>query len=349
MRERGRPERGGHSAWPADRFGVLRGDRLRLRSIALPGAMSLAIYLAISLAICRAGGARRLRAFCCALLLTGLLPLPAEAQTASVRADEPRAFGYRVGDLVERRVQLDLPAGRQLDPTSLPPVGGRGKPLELHSVVLGGDELRLVYQVFLSPREVRTLEMPPLALRITGGPRVEELRVDAWPVTVAPLAPADVSPRRGLGELRPDVAPPQIDTRAARQRLAAYAGVAALLLLYLAHVYIGLPWWARQRRPFTLAWRTLERLPATPTPEQQRDAWALVHGALNRTAGEVLFEPGLDDFIRAQPRFQTLRAELQQFFQRSRAAFFGGAAGPDDGAWLRNFCRRCRDVERGSA
>ncbi|HSI60253.1 MAG TPA: hypothetical protein VLA16_22030 [Ideonella sp.] len=284
-----------------------------------------------------------------ALLLGALLPAATPAQTARAEADEPRAFGYTVGDLVQRRVRLELPAGQRLDPASLPAVGGRGKPLELRSVMLQGDELTLVYQVFLSPPEARTLEMPPVTLSITGGPRVEELRVDAWPVTVAPLMPPEVSPRRGLGELRPDAPAPLIDTSAARRRLAVYTGIAALLLLYLAHVYLALPWWARQRRPFGLAWRALGSLPAAPTTEQRREAWERVHGALNHTAGEVLFEPGLERFIAAHPRFERLRGELQQFFRRSRAEFFGGAAAADDGAWLRTFCRECRDVERGSA
>lgn len=78
-----------------------------------------------------------------------------------------------------------------------------------------------------------------------------------------------------------------------------------------------------------------------------------MHEALNRSAGAVLFESGIDAFLAAQPRFAGLRDELQQFFGLSRQAFFGG---PGDAAeplatrqWLLAFCRRCRNAERGAA
>lgn len=300
-----------------------------------------------------------------------LLARTAEPGAARVTADKPRAYGYFVGDLVERHVALDLPAGTALDPASLPAVGGRGQALELRSVRVEGHDLRLVYQVFLAPRETRTLELPPIALRATGGPRPMDLRVDAWPVTVAPLLPPEVSPRDGLGELRPDIPPTLIATSAARARLAAYAAVAALLLAWLAHVYLGLPWWNRRQRPFAMAWKLLAAQARTLSEDQRRTAWKAVHSALNRSAGEVVFEAGLERYLAAHTAFIPLRADLQQFFERSRAAFFGPAAaagdvrhgghGGDGGDgdvegsdvegddWLRRFCRRCRDAERGSA
>ncbi|HJV72080.1 hypothetical protein [Ideonella sp.] len=283
----------------------------------------------------------------CSVLALLCLPMMASAQTANT--SEPRAFGYSVGDVVTRRIHLDLPAGMRLDESSLPQVGGRGRSLELRSVERRGSEIELAYQVFLAPREVRTLELPPLALRIEGGPRVVDLRVDAWPLTVAPLGPVDASPRHGLGEMRPDAPPPLIDTSALRRRLLGYGALGLLLLGYLAHVYIGLPWWARHRRPFGLAWRAVRQLPAQPGAEQWREAWARVHGALNQTAGEAVFEPGLERFLAAHPGFELLRDELLQFFQRSRAVFFAGDAPQVDRRWLLDFCRRCRDAERGSA
>jgi len=281
------------------------------------------------------------------LALLCLASATATAQTATT--SEPRAFGYSVGDVATRRIHLNLPAGMRLDESSLPTVGGRGRPLELRSVVRRDSEIELSYQVFIAPREVRMLELPPLGLRIEGGPRPIDLRVDAWPLMVAPLGPVDASPRHGLGEMRPDASPPLIDTTAVRQRLWLYAGLALLLLGYLAQVYIGLPWWARQRRPFGLAWRAIRHLPPQPEAGQWREAWARVHGALNQTAGEALFEPGIERFLVIHPRFVPLRDELPQFFQRSRAVFFASDAPQVDRRWLLDFCRRCRDAERGAA
>ena len=287
---------------------------------------------------------------------TAAQPLP---DLPSARVTEPRAFGYSVGDRVSRRIALDVPPGFMLDASSLPQSGQRGKALELQAVRLHGRgqhlALELDYQVFLAPREVRTLEMPAFTLRFDGLPSAQARRIDAWPIVVAPLVQLDAPARNGLGELRPDTPPLLLDTAAARMRLGVIAGVLAALLAYLAHVYLGLPWWARYRRPFGLAWRALRLLPTEPTAQQRRAAYARMHEALNRSAGEVLFEPGLERWLATQPRFAPLRDELKRFFGHSRAEFFSGrdAAQGEGGRAERDrlvqLCRRCRDAERGAA
>lgn len=303
---------------------------------------------------------RSTRFLCVALVALLHAPTPALESTEllSLTSDEPRAFGYQVGDLIARSVTVHVPAGLALDEASVPLPGARGRALELRAVrrsssaERGGRrvQMRLEYQVFLSPSQVRTLEMPGFTLRFDGTPRSRELRVEAWPVTVAPLVPVEVSPRRGLGELLPELTPPPIDLRARRLRLIAYACVLLALLGYLGHVYFGLPWWSRAHRPFAQAWRAL-RAPSTGHAEpQRRVAFQRVHEALNRTSGEVVFEHGIGRFVVAHPRFAALRPDLEVFFEQSRREFFAqGASADADARWLIDFCRRCRDAERGSA
>jgi len=296
--------------------------------------------------------------FLVAALAVGLPGAAAAQVVLQATASEPRAFGYQVGDVVQRHVTVHAPDGWRLDAESVPRPGARGQPLELRHVEAssaaeaGGrrHEFRFDYQVFLAPAAVRTLEMPSLRLRFESDARAEDVRVEAWPVTVAPLVPVDVSPRRGLGDLQPDRPPPLIETTPMRQRLLAGAVIAALLLLYLAAVYLGPPWLARRQRPFGLAWRQLKHLPPDPADASWRAACQQLHEALNRSAGEVVFEPGLDRFIVAQPRYAPLRDELARFLQLSRREFFAGAARqPSEARWLVDLCRRCRNVERGSA
>jgi len=287
-----------------------------------------------------------------------LVVVGAAAQGQALRADasEPRAFGYQIGDTVQRHVTVHAAAGWQLDEHALPQPGAHGGALELRQLAITslaeGDghrhELELQYQVFVSPPAVRTFEMPPFRLRFNGPQRSEELRVDAWPVTVAPLAPVDVSPRHGLGEMRPDRAPPLIDDHTIRLRLVAVAAAALLLLGALAVIEFGAPWHAARHRPFGRAWRQLRHLPPTVAGAQWRAACASVHAALNRSAGEVVFESGLERFIARQPAFAVVRDDLARFLQLSRDEFFAEAArGSADAAWLVALCRRCRDVERG--
>jgi len=271
--------------------------------------------------------------------------LSAQAQPLAVHGTEPRAFGYYLGDRIERELQITVPPGLTLDESSLPRPGQRGASLELQQLqretTANGLRLRFVYQLFKSPPQTETLEIAPIRLRFSGQPRAQDLRIDAWPVAVSPLVPVEAPSREGLGPLRPDQAPLLLDARPSQRRLLA-EGIAALLLLgYLAHVYLLMPWWARRGRPFGQAWQQLR---GDPRSDFQR-----VHEALNRTAGEVLFAHGVERFLAAQPRYRPLQAELAEFFQRSRQAFFAAGPAQDDGRWLREFCRRCRDAERGAA
>jgi mxaA protein len=291
-----------------------------------------------------------------AVLLFATLQGASAADVLRVEASEPRAYGWRVGDRVQREVSVFAPAGWELDAASLPKAGGRGQAIELRSVQLrssaedGGrrHELKLEYQVFLAPGKVRIIEIPPFRLRFAGPGRIEEPLVEAWPVMVAPLTGPEISSRRGLGEMQPDHAPALIDTAPARSRLAGIGLMATLLLSFLAVVHFGPPWRVARSRPFGVAWRQLRRLPAQPAASQWREALRQLHAAFNRSAGEVLFEGGMARFVAAQPAFAPLQADMARFLALSRQEFFGSGPRQDgDAAWLVDLCRRCHAAERG--
>ena len=133
--------------------------------------------------------------------------------------------------------------------------------------------------------------------------------------------------------------------------LATYLIQSTLLLLgALALIQLGPPWRAARNRPFGRAWRQLRHLPHSVSEAQWRAACKCVHAALNRSAGEVLFESGLERFIAAHPAFDALRDDLSRFLRMSRGEFFGdGARVAGNVQWLLALCRRCRDAERGFA
>lgn len=298
------------------------------------------------------------RALLALALIATFAAQAADDAVLRVDAEEPRAYGYQVGDHLQRRVVVQVPSGWTLDEASLPKPGGRGLALELRSVqrastpAAGGQRLvlDLDYQVFLAPAVPRTVEIGAHRLRFAVAGRVEEALIEAWPVTIAPLVQAEAPTRRGLGEMQPDRPPLLVDTSAQRTRLTVYALLAALLAAGLALAYLGPPWRAARNQPFGRAWRELRGLPAQPDEARWRQACVTLHEALNRSAGQVLFERDLESFVHRHARFAPLHADLQRFLRTTSTQFFGGAARePDDGRWLVALARRCRDAERGLA
>lgn len=288
--------------------------------------------------------------------LVAMLAWPGAPAAAAdgVRVEDPPAFGYRVGDVFERRVVVSLPAGWHLDPASLPRPGGRGRAIELRSIARrdSGSTITLVlhYQVMTSPDSVRVLEVPPWRLRVQGGGRSDEWRVEAVPVAVAPLVPAEAPAREGFGPLRPDHAAPAVDTGPFDTRLAVGAATGAAAWLAWLGMALSERWAGARRRPFAHAWRQVRRLPAQPAADQWRAALRQLHEALNRAAGQVLFDPGLAAFVAARQGFTGLEPDLRRFLALSRAEFFEGRPAPADAAaWLKEVSRRLRDAERSGA
>lgn len=303
---------------------------------------------------------RSLRISIASALVLATVALPAasadDAAGPRVQVQEPRAFGHRVGDVVVRELAVELPAGLALDEASLPAPGRVSHALELRALTRSGDGagrllLQLQYQLFAAPAQARVIELPALQLRFAAsGGREELVRVDAWPVAMAPLAPENGLARRGLGELRPDQAPVARDTRVEHRFIALAAAVALSAAVWLGVVYFGLPWWGRRARPFQRAYRHLRA--ASRDAAGRPAAWRSLHAAFDRTAGRTLFADGVDDFLRQAPRFAPLREDIREFYARSQRGFFavgGVEAGRAQDDWLLDFARACRDAERGLA
>lgn len=306
---------------------------------------------------------RALRCVTAGLGLALLLATAAAQSALRASTIEPRAFGYQAGDVVTRVVEVEMPAGRTLIEETLPLPGRLGPALELRRIERsssrgpdGGTRLRLTleFQIFAAPIAPRIVDLPTLQLGFTGGPRAEELRVEPWPLAVAPLGPEDASPRHGLGELRPDLAPPPSDVGVLRALLVAGLALAALAGAALALLQFGLPWLGR-RRPFGLAWRELHvqrrRGVLADDAAGCRAATQRLHAALNEAAGRAVFAETVDAFVARAPRYAPLRDDLLGFFEDSQRAFFAGASGSAQAELRRllDLARALRDAERGVA
>ena len=292
-----------------------------------------------------------------ALLLLLSCLARAAGPEARLEVTEPRAFGHTLGDVLERRVVLELEPPWRLADDALPKPGRTGAWLELRAPQMNSRpgigrnryEITLAYQVVNAPREIVTLALPELTLPLAGGPRPAFESVPDFPFTLAPLTPEHILARAPLDEMQPDAAPQRIETRAIKLRMLAYATAAGTILLFLAWRLWGIPFLAAGRKPFAAASREVRRLARSRSETAHREAIRRMHRAFDETAGHALFATELPAFLRQHSRYAPLKPEIERFFEVSRGEFFaGGAADPDLLPWLGRFCRECRSLERGT-
>lgn len=273
-----------------------------------------------------------------ALVLAGLLLVAgANAQQRDAVVEQPRPFGYTVGDLVTQRVLL--PEG--FAPGALPEAGRASawlerRPARLERGADGRRWLAVDYQLVNAPRALATVPLP--AWQLAGSAGAAPLRIASTSVSVGPLtAPAD--PTQAL-PLRPDRPAPAVDTGAIRRVLWLWsAALAATLAAWLAYI-AWKAWKDRAALPFGRALREL-RGPA----DGPLAAHVALHLAFDRTAGHVVHPGTLSTLFERAPHLQALRPQIEQFYAQSAALFFGGGL-PADALSPRALCRDLHRLER---
>jgi len=265
------------------------------------------------------------------LVLWGSL---AGAREISVRVSEPRAFGYFIGDVLVREVEIAVPAGQRIDPASIPRPGPLNYWLELKSASL--DEtvrqgqphyrMRLEYQTFYAPLEPRKLQIPAIQLRIINGQEESgQAVVPAFEFLSSPLReiiPETTSDDRA-GLLRPDA--PVLRTSTFTERVGMAVGGLAFLagIVLLAHHLAIWPFHRRRTRPFAVAMRAVRREAAKePGGGDYARALIALHRAFDEAARKRILAGDLDRFLSERPEFEPLRPEIESFFAQSRRAFF---------------------------
>lgn len=268
---------------------------------------------------------------------------PPQTQTRTQTIEEPRAFGYVLGDVLSQRVLLDGTSGGVAS-SALPSAGRVGvwlerRPARIETGADGRRWLVLSYQITNSPQSLTTVELPPLTLNLPGA---APLHVDAWPISIGPLTP-DATPGNGdLQAMRPDRLPPRAPVERIERRLYGSLGALAIVLIAWA------AWWyLRNRReaarlPFARAWRDIQ--PTNPSADDLT-AWRRLHRALDETAGRVVQHDKLAPLFARAPWLEPLRESLEQFYEQSAARFFGTGV-PAVSYPLRQFARELYLAER---
>lgn len=249
-----------------------------------------------------------------------------------MNVEQPRPFGYVVGDLVTQRVLLT-----DFEPTALPPAQRVNIWLERRTprmeIAADGRRWLIVdYQLINAPQALSTVHLPAWRLEDkTHG----KLDIPAASISISPL----ISSTSAI-EIRPDREVSIIDDAPVR---------ASVLLWSIALVVTFAAWlaWLQWRnwqdshnRPFARALRELRRI-----DEMTPEAWQALHRAFDRTAGRVLQTETLPTLFERAPHLQPRRADIERFFAQSSQRFFGTGQS-NNLLSVRGLCHELRRLER---
>lgn len=270
-----------------------------------------------------------------ALFLIVLMPFAAIAQVRAVHTLEPRAFGYFLGDTLERTVEIETGPDDEIVPASLPRTGPSNYWLELRAIAQTSEQrgdgrlhtLKLTYQTFYAPIDPRKQTIPQIELTIRGPAGNQPTIVPEFTFLMSPLR--EIFPEKS-GEtaetfLRPDIKPELRRSAGLRSGVLALAGLSGLLLLLVARDLAWWPFHKRPVRPFSRAVREVARALGQGGTTGYKAALLAMHRAFDTAAGQRLLAADLDGFLTSHPEHGETRPLVERFFAASRAAFFGDA------------------------
>jgi mxaA protein len=301
-----------------------------------------------ALRVGRAGGLSRY------VLIAALIAAPVAAAHAASNdgatavpaiVQQPRAFGYVLGDVLTQRVLLQA-GGNDMGAVTPPSVGRTGvwlerRPASFETDADGRRWMVIGYQVVNAPQTLTKITLPALTLTSATG---EQLQVAEWPASVGPLTPSNTFAAGDLQPLRPDRRAPLLATAGLRRQIAWALG------LLLATLLVWAAWWGWRnqresaRLPFARAWRQMQRIQGAQAASS-KDAWFCMHQALNETAGQVVHGGSLSALLTRAPYLQPLRAQLEHFYQVSAERFFKPAPSAAEFP-LQALCRALYRAER---
>lgn len=270
-----------------------------------------------------------------------LLPLPALAQI-EVGVENPREYGWWLGDMLEQRLVVTLPEGATLDTASLPRPRSVTYWLDLVEVetreTQGEVEITLIWQNFYSALEPSRREVPSSLIRFSDG---TEARLPGFSFVTSPIRPI-------LAPSTPDQLQPDPDYRLVSTRLNILGlGLSTTgLMLSVGLLAFHQAWWPfhrRAARPFTRAARRIASM-------RGADAGALrqvLHRAFDAAFGRVLISAELGRFLDDRPQFRSLETRLARFFETSNDAFFGRGGSQDLPGEIAALARDLAALERG--
>lgn len=238
-----------------------------------------------------------------------------------------RDTGYMLGDLIDERVEVHLPASLRIDSESLPLPGRVAPWLEVRRATLGPrglsgtQALVVTYQIFAETEEAARAALPEFVMRVRDGADVRTVSIPSRSFLLSPgLPPALTDQDR---ELRPSQAPMLLPL--SRAIIGALASLVLALVCagYLLWRYDRLPFLPHAPGPLARAWRHWRRGRHELSTEQHAALLRDMHTALSRSAGETLYPSTLERLFERAPYLAPLRERIAQVFATSWSSFYG--------------------------
>ncbi len=291
--------------------------------------------------------------FICLMFMT--FSVSANVKIERLDIQQPRSFGYQIGDKFETVVNLSLRHPYVLDQKSLPREDRISEWLKLESPDIKLQKIddvlqytiKLTYQIVNIKSRYKEITVPSLMLIYKDSSNESAERFNA-------LVPSfDVSLSMVTTDSKNNLQPDREPSLLANSLF--NTGVFSALLVFSLAVLAYLQWGIPVRtkdHPFANSYLLLhKRRHHEWNDDSQREVLKEIHQAFNKTAQKTVFVEQLDDFFNQHVKFIPLRSEIEDYFTYTRRYFFDGAQVNDDIAYslsdLSKFVKRCRDIERG--
>jgi mxaA protein len=265
---------------------------------------------------------------CIGLLLTSYVAIAQDNEIKTLKVVNPsQSSGVRIGDVLERQIEVQVSAPYQISRQALPLKGTVRDGIELSDIQVNdlkdgevpGYLIKLRYRVFANTHVPTLMALPAEAFALTGGEKALSIKLPSWQFWFSPLVPADI--KNVKEQLIPQFKPTLVDVAPHQQRLAVLLSMLIIGLAGLLYINADSRWLPFMNGAFARAHRKLKKLPRTQTSE--KEALLQLHQAFNSINGANLFEGDIAGFLSKHPQFNKLKNEIEQFFQRSNQALFG--------------------------
>ena len=297
-----------------------------------------------------------------ALVFSGFLFL-ALSTSANIRIErldiqQPRSFGYQIGDKLQRVINLDLRSPYELDVHSLPKSGKLNQWLSVDKPEIVVREksgstqytITLTYQIININSEIDDIPLPShnVLYKDSDNDNDGKSFTALIPPSRLGISMLTDKTKKNIQPARPPVLLPQ-----STGNMYLLAAFLCCVLVGFAYFKWGLEFFTKNH-PFAKACKALKNIPLHHVNDDQyRLALEITHRAFNETAGKTVFVEKLDEFFAEHSRFSSLQSSVEEYFMFSRKYFFEGFENNEETGYLisdlHTLVHQCAEIERGLA